>query len=111
MNMDGTAVLLALRPPDYASRVLIAGGTSQGANWTAAETDPLASAEWIDLSAGAPGWQALPDMNVARRHVSSVLLPDGRVLILVASNCLRMVDRSKFLIPKIRCPDSSWGRV
>ena len=82
VNMDGTAVLLALRPPDYASRVLIAGGTSQGANWTAEETDPLASAEWIDLSVVAASWQALPDMNVARRHVNSVLLPDGRVLIL-----------------------------
>src|SRR5215510_11875894 len=30
----------------------------------------------------APAWQALPDMNVARRHVNSVLPPDGRVLIL-----------------------------
>jgi hypothetical protein len=42
----------------------------------------LASAEWIDLSVAAPTWQALPDMNVARRHLNSVLLPDGRVLIL-----------------------------
>jgi plastocyanin len=82
VNMDGTAVLLPLRPPNYASRVLIAGGTSQGANWTAAETDPLASAEWIDLSVPAPSWQPLEEMKVARRHVNSLLLPDGRVLIL-----------------------------
>ncbi|MHB8503379.1 MAG: galactose oxidase-like domain-containing protein [Candidatus Acidiferrales bacterium] len=82
VNMDGTAVLLPLRPPNYEPRVLIAGGTSDGAIWTASETDPLQSAEWIDLSVAAPAWQALPDMNVARRHVNSVLLPDGRVLIL-----------------------------
>ncbi|MGE5758976.1 MAG: galactose oxidase-like domain-containing protein, partial [Gemmatimonadota bacterium] len=82
VNMDGTAVLLPLRPPNYEPRVLIAGGTSQGANWSSTEMDPLQSAEWIDLSVAAPAWQALPDMNVARRHVNSVLLPDGRVLIL-----------------------------
>ena len=82
VNMDGTAVLLPLRPPNYDPRVFIAGGTSQGANWTAAETDPLASAEWIDLSVAAPAWQALPDMNVGRRHLNAVLLPDGRVLVL-----------------------------
>ena len=82
VNMDGTAVLLPLRPPNYEPRVLIAGGTSDGAIWTPTEADPLASAEWIDLSVATPAWQALPDMNVARRHVNSVLLPDGRVLIL-----------------------------
>ncbi len=82
VNMDGTAVLLPLRPPKYEPRVLIAGGTSDGAIWTASEKDPLQTAEWIDLSAAAPAWQALPDMNVARRHLNSVLLPDGRVLIL-----------------------------
>jgi plastocyanin len=82
VNMDGTAVLLPLRPPNYEPRVMIAGGTTDGANWSPTEKDPLQSAEWIDLSVAAPAWQALPDMNVARRHVNSVLLPDGRVLIL-----------------------------
>lgn len=82
VNMDGTAVLLPLRPPNYEPRIMIAGGTSDGAIWTSTEADPLASAEWIDLSLATPAWQALPDMNVARRHVNSVLLPDGRVLIL-----------------------------
>lgn len=83
-NMEGTAVLLPLRPPNYEPRVLIAGGTSDPnpLNWTPAETNPLQSAEWIDLSVAAPMWQALPDMNVPRRHLNSVLLPDGRVLIL-----------------------------
>jgi galactose oxidase len=62
--------------------VLIAGGTSDGANWSATEADPLQTAEWIDLSVTAPAWQARPDMNIGRRHVNSVLLPDGRVLVL-----------------------------
>ncbi len=82
VNMDGTAVLLPLRPPHYEPRVLVAGGTSDGANWSSTEANALRTAEWIDLSVAAPAWQALPDMNVARRHVNSVLLPDGRVLIL-----------------------------
>jgi hypothetical protein len=72
VNMDGTAVLLPLLPPGYAPRVLIAGGNG---------ADTQQSAEWIDLSAAKPAWQALPNMNVARDKVNSVLLPDGRVLI------------------------------
>ncbi len=81
VNMDGTAVLLPLRPPHYEPRVLVAGGTSNGAAWSASEAGALQTAEWIDLSATAPAWQALPNMNVARDKVNSVLLPDGRVLI------------------------------
>jgi plastocyanin len=72
VNMDGTAVLLPLRPPGYAPRVLIAGG-----NGAATQQ----SVEWIDLSAATPTWQALPNMNVARDKLNSVLLPDGQVLI------------------------------
>jgi hypothetical protein len=71
-NMDGTAVLLPLRPPNYEPRILIAGGIT---------ADTEQSAELIDLSAGAPAWQALPNMNVPRDKVNSVLLPDGQVLI------------------------------
>jgi FtsP/CotA-like multicopper oxidase with cupredoxin domain len=82
VNMDGTAVLLPLRPPNYDARVLILGGTSRGANWSPTEMGALQSAEWINLSVPAPVWQTLPDMNVARDKVNSVLLPDGRVLIL-----------------------------
>jgi hypothetical protein len=72
VNMDGTAVLLPLRPPTYAPRVLIAGGLTM---------DVWQTAEWIDLSAAAPTWQALPGLNVPRDKVNGVLLPDGRVLI------------------------------
>jgi plastocyanin len=72
VNMDGTAVLLPLKPPGYAPRVLIAGGNG---------ADTQQSAEWIDLSVPNPAWEALPDMVVPRDKVNSVLLPDGRVLI------------------------------
>ena len=74
VNMDGTAVLLPLRPPNYEPRVLVAGGQP---------ADAAQSAEWIDLSVltPKPAWQALPDMNVPRDKTNSVLLPDGRVLI------------------------------
>src|SRR5262249_60700885 len=50
VNMDGTAVLLPLRPPDYRVRVLVAGGTSNGANWSSSEEGALHTAEWIDPS-------------------------------------------------------------
>jgi len=72
VNMDGTAVLLPMRPPAYEPRVLIAGG---------AGADTQQSAEWIHLAAATPAWQALPDMNIARDKVNSVLLPDGQVMI------------------------------
>jgi len=74
VNMDGTAVLLPLRPPHYEPRIMVAGGQP---------ADATQSAEWIDLSVltPKPAWQPLPDMNVPRDKVNSVLLPDGRVLI------------------------------
>jgi plastocyanin len=76
-NMNGTAVLLPLRPPGFSARVLLAGGNSPSTG---------AKAEWIDLSATAPVWTALPDLNIARDAVNSVLLPDGRVAIMGGFN-------------------------
>jgi plastocyanin len=72
VNMDGTAVLLPLKPPHYEPRVLILGGSAPDAQQTA---------EWIDLSVANPQWQALPNLNVTRDKVNSVLLPDGHVLV------------------------------
>jgi hypothetical protein len=70
--MDGTAVLLPLKPPGFEPRVMVLGGSALDAQQTA---------EWIDLSVASPTWQALPNLNVARDKVNSVLLPDGRVLV------------------------------
>lgn len=69
----GTSVLLLLRPPDYTPIVYVIGG-----NTPATET----TAEQIDLSAAAPAWTGLPDLNVARaQQFTATLLPDGRVFI------------------------------
>jgi hypothetical protein len=54
--MDGTAVLLPLRPPNYEPRIMVLGGSA---------ADAMQSAEWIDLSVAAPAWQALPNLNMA----------------------------------------------
>lgn len=72
VNMDGTAVLLPLKPPNYTPRVMVLGGSAADAQQTA---------EWIDLSVANTAWEALPNLNVPRDKVSSVLLPDGHVLV------------------------------
>lgn len=72
VNMDGTAVLLPLKPPHYEPRIMNLGGSAADAQQTA---------EWIDLSVVTPVWQALPNLNVTRDKVNAVLLPDGRVLV------------------------------
>jgi hypothetical protein len=38
------------------------------------------STEILDLGAPTPGWRASGDLNVARRNLNAVLLPDGKVL-------------------------------
>jgi len=77
----GTSVLLPLRPPLYALRVLIAGG--DGSLSPADRVSKVQiTAEMIDLSVPAPAWTALPDMNVPRpRQFTATLLPDGKVFI------------------------------
>lgn len=71
-NMNGTSVLLTLRPPDYKPVILIMGGS------------PMAvrnSTEVMDLSAPAPGWVNGPDLKQDRVNCTSVLLPNGHVFI------------------------------
>jgi plastocyanin len=83
VNMEGTAVLLQLRPPNYGARVMICGGTGNTRlTWNAGEGGAMKTAEWIDLAAAAPVWETLPDMNIPRGKLNSVLLPDGRVAVL-----------------------------
>jgi hypothetical protein len=83
VNMEGTAVLLPLKPPGYKPRVMICGGTGNTRlTWNAGEGGAMKTAEWIDLSIAAPVWQTLPDMNIERGKLNSVLLPDGRVAVL-----------------------------
>lgn len=69
----GTSVLQILRPGDYKPIVIIAAGNLPGTENTA---------EQIDLSAGAPIWTALPNMNQSRsQQCTATLLPDGRIFI------------------------------
>jgi galactose oxidase len=64
-------------------KILVVGG---GGNSTWPTPDvksptPTATAEKIDLNAGAPAWQSAGSMSVPRRHLNSTILPDGQVLI------------------------------
>ncbi|MCX2745433.1 DUF1929 domain-containing protein [Mangrovivirga sp. M17] len=71
----GTAVMLTLRPPDYAVKVVIIGGNIGSTPGTS---------EIIDLSQPAPAWSspAYLDLNEDRsQQCHSVILPDGKVFL------------------------------
>jgi galactose oxidase len=70
---SGTAVML----PPGASRFLIAGGRTSGDHHAAA----TASAEVIDLNDAIPNWRTIAPMRFARLYQNSVILPDGKVLV------------------------------
>jgi FtsP/CotA-like multicopper oxidase with cupredoxin domain len=83
-NMQGTSVLLPLRPPNYEPRVVVAGGEILNPDGSINQqaTDRIAhTVEMIDLSEGSPSWRRLSDMRRRRTKPNSVLLPDGRVLV------------------------------
>jgi galactose oxidase-like protein len=67
----GSSVLLALRPPEYSARILIAGGGRTAA------TD---STEVIDLGVSTPQWQQTGRLKHKRVEHNAVLLPNGRIL-------------------------------
>jgi plastocyanin len=73
-NMNGTSVLLTLRPPDYKPVILIMGGSPMPAR---------KSTEVMDLSAAVPAWAAIPglDLKQDRVNCTAVLLPNGHVFI------------------------------
>ncbi len=71
-NMNGTSVLLTLRPPNYEPVVMIMGGQ---------DATVRQSVQQIDLSVAAPAWSDLADLNHERVNCTSVLLPDGQVFI------------------------------
>ncbi len=70
---DGTSVLLPLEAPGYNPEVLIMGG-GDGPNATN-------TTERINLGQGNADYNYADNMNHARRHANSILLPDGKVLI------------------------------
>ncbi len=93
----GTSVLLPLRPPAYAPRVVIAGGDPAAAQQTS---------EIIDLSVPTPAWKALPNLNQPRgQQVNTVLLPDGRVFL---AGGIDGSDGGSAEILDSRNPDLGW---
>jgi len=82
-NMQGTAVLLPLRPtdsPPYRARVMMIGG-GNGTGLTPAKD----SCEILDLGEAKPAWKPATPMPHRRVMPDSVLLPDGRVLVVNGS--------------------------
>lgn len=95
----GTSILLMMRPPDYKPIVYIIGGNTAATQKTA---------EMIDLSAPAPVWSALPDLNVPRaQQFTATLLPDGRVFI--AGGVSGGADGGVSEIFDPRNPGAGWG--
>jgi len=88
---QGTSVLLPLLPADgYRARVLVIGGGGvdreayyQGGH----DDDPSTNTvELLDLGAANPGWQYVAPMRYRRVLCDSVLLPDGKVLVIGGSS-------------------------
>jgi hypothetical protein len=63
---------------DYGSAVMYAPGKIMVVG---GGDPPTATAEVIDLSASQPAWRSTASMSVARRHLNTTLLPDGKVLV------------------------------
>ncbi|HEY6205523.1 MAG TPA: galactose oxidase-like domain-containing protein [Chthoniobacterales bacterium] len=83
MRTYGSSVLLPLLPPNYTPRVMITGGAPI---YDVSPTAPAtASTEIIDLSQPSPSWTAGPNMSAPRVEMNSVLLPNGKVLLLGGS--------------------------
>lgn len=81
-GMQGTSVLLPLRPednPPYRARVMAIGGG--GAPPVDMRTDATKSCEILDLGAANPAWTLAPPMANPRVMPDAVLLPDGTVFV------------------------------
>ena len=99
----GTSVLLPLRPPSYAVRVLIAAGATAAAQ---------SSAEMIDLSAATPMWMALPNLkNPRSQQCTATLLPDGRVLIAGGTSSGGVLTAGKAEIFDPQNPAAGWAET
>ncbi|MEY2498630.1 MAG: hypothetical protein QOD12_2186, partial [Verrucomicrobiota bacterium] len=84
-NLQGTSVLLPLTPgsnPPYRARIMaIGGGSAGGLTTPATET-----CEILDLGATSPAWRPAAPMARPRVMPDSVLLPDGKVLVVNGSS-------------------------
>jgi hypothetical protein len=81
-DVQGTAVLLPLRPdddPPYRARVMLLGGG--GAPEVTANTPATDTCEILDLGEAEPAWRMAAPMAHRRVMPDAVLLPDGNVLV------------------------------
>lgn len=78
---QGSAVLLALEPPDYQARVLVMGGAGVNPEVITQTTPAVATAEILDLSGTDPAWRETQPMTHARVLADATLLPDGTVVV------------------------------
>ena len=86
-NLEGTSVLLPLMPssnPAYRARVMVIGGG--GAPGGSLRESATNSCEVLDLGAPSPSWQLTAPMMRPRVMPDSVLLPDGKVLVMNGSS-------------------------
>lgn len=86
-DVQGTAVLLPLRPdddPPYRARVMLLGGG--GAPEVTANTPATNTCEILDLGEPEPAWRLAAPMARRRVMPDAVLLPDGNVLVVNGSS-------------------------
>lgn len=89
LRHDGCSVLLPLRPTKYRAEILTCGGSNEE---TSENAKGKKSAEKIDFGADTPAWEAIADMRDGRIHAGSVILPDGKILI-VGGNSTGMFSK------------------
>jgi hypothetical protein len=86
-GVQGTSVLLPLRPdsaPPYRARVMVIGGGGASGNDIREPTTD--TCEILDLGTASPAWKLTAAMARPRVMPDSVLLPDGKVLVVNGSS-------------------------
>ena len=78
-NMQGTSVLLPLRPPKYEPRVLVMGGNND--HDTSDGTRRIEHSRDDRFIVSGPILEPLPSMSRHRSRLNSVILPDGRIFV------------------------------
>ncbi len=104
---DGCCVLLPLRPPDYRARVLTFGGHRPIGG---GDIESTATAEIIDLSEEHPAWTHVEPMQHQRLNACSVILPDGKVMV-VGGNKTGQFDDPVFAIQVFDPETGHWTTV
>ncbi len=83
--LEGTAVLLPLRPtdsPPYRARIMVIGGGNLPENIS---TPAKKTCEILDFGETNKKWKSVAPMSYARVMPDSILLPDGKVLVVNGS--------------------------